>query len=317
MIRFLARRLVFCAVLVVIAASTALLLTRLAPGDLTTEQTPFPRADRAAAERARFGLDRPPAAQWREWAGRALRLDFGESFLYQRPVGPLVFQAARNTGILAISALVVATLAGIGLGIVTGSRHGVLPAVVRTASMAAVSLPTLLTSLVLLFIAARTGWFPVGGMSSYGVAAAGQRWVDIAAHLPLPMIALALPMAATFERLQSAALSEQVHQPFVLAAAARGVPPRRLILRHAWPVSLKSVAAIYGVAVGSLLSGSFAVEIVTPWPGLGWLMYDALRAHDIYLIAGCAAIGAALLSIGMLIGDVLLAITDPRVREAQ
>ena len=71
------------------------------------------------------------------------------------------------------------------------------------------------------------------------------------------------------------------------------------------------------LAIGSLLSGSFAVEFVTAWPGIGRLMYTALRARDIYLVAGCAAVGAALLSIGMLIGDLLLALSDPRVRDAQ
>jgi len=219
--------------------------------------------------------------------------------------------------VLALAALIVATIAGIGLGIVTGSRRGVISGLVRIGSVAAVSLPPLLTSLALLFIAARTGWFPVGGVSSVDAAISGQGWADLVKHLPLPALALALPVAAAFERLQSAALSQQIHQPFVVAAAARGVPPRQLVWRHAWPVSVKSITAIYGLAAGSLLSGSFAVEWVTAWPGLGWLMYEALRARDVYLVAGSAAVGAALLSIGMLLGDVLLALSDPRVREAQ
>jgi peptide/nickel transport system permease protein len=77
------------------------------------------------------------------------------------------------------------------------------------------------------------------------------------------------------------------------------------------------VAGVYGIAAGSLLSGSFVVEFVTAWPGLGRLMYEALQARDIYLVAGCAAMGAALLSIGMLIGDFMLAAGDPRVRESE
>jgi peptide/nickel transport system permease protein len=95
------------------------------------------------------------------------------------------------------------------------------------------------------------------------------------------------------------------------------VSARRLVLRHAWPVSVKTVTAVYGLAVGSLLSGSFAVESVMAWPGLGRLMFEALRARDIYLVAGCAAVGAAVLSIGMLFGDLLLALSDPRVRDVR
>jgi peptide/nickel transport system permease protein len=74
---------------------------------------------------------------------------------------------------------------------------------------------------------------------------------------------------------------------------------------------------VYGLAIGALLSGSFAVEYVTEWPGLGRLMYNALRARDIYLVAGCAAMGALVLAIGTLIGDLLLAAVEPRVREAE
>lgn len=314
MSRFLVRRLFFCAVLVVIVASAALLLTRLAPGDLTTGLGPKATAREISDARARFGLDRPLLLQWAAWAARAVRLDLGESFRYQQPVAPLVLAAAANSAILAVVALLVATLAGVGLGIFTGSRRGVVPAVVRAMSVAAISMPPLLTSLALLFVAARTGWFPVGGMSSSDGVLPGGHWSDLAAHLPLPVLALALPIAATFERLQSAAIGEQIHQPFVAAAAARGVPPARLVLRHAWPASVKSIAAIYGVAAGSLLSGSFAVEYATAWPGLGRLMYDALQARDIYLVAGCAAVGGALVSLGMLLGDVLLALSDPRVR---
>jgi peptide/nickel transport system permease protein len=82
-------------------------------------------------------------------------------------------------------------------------------------------------------------------------------------------------------------------------------------------VSVKAITAVYGLAAGSLLSGSFAVEIVTAWPGLGRLTYDALYARDIYLVAGCAAVGAAVLSAGMLLGDVLLALSDPRVLDVR
>ena len=139
---------------------------------------------------------------------------------------------------------------------------------------------------------------------------------DVAWHLPLPVLALALPLAATFERLQSQSLAEAFQQPFVLAAVARGVPRTELILRHAWRVSLRGICGVYGIAIGALLSGSFVVEYVTAWPGLGRLMYEGLRARDIYLVAGCAAMGSFFLAIGTLAGDLLLAVVDPRVREA-
>jgi peptide/nickel transport system permease protein len=318
MARFLVRRVIFAVLLVLISSSTALFLTRLAPGDLASALGPNPTRAEMAAARARFDLDRPMLDQWRLWALRAVRFDFGESLLYGRPVAPLVLDAAANSAALGVTALIVATLLGLSLGIFTGARErGVAPAIVRALSMACLSMPPLITSLLLVFIAARTGWLPLGSMTSSGAAAVTwSAWLaDVASHLPLPVIALALPLAATFERLQSQALGETLHLPFVTAASARGVSQRAAILHHAWPASLRAICAVYGIVIGGVLSGSFVVEYVTSWPGLGLLMFDALKARDIYLVAACAAMGATFLAAGTLIGDLLLAAVDPRVRE--
>jgi ABC-type dipeptide/oligopeptide/nickel transport system permease component len=136
-------------------------------------------------------------------------------------------------------------------------------------------------------------------------------------HLVVPTIALALPVAATLERLQSASMAEALARPSLLAAQARGLPNRRVIWHHGWRQSLGPVLALYGVIVGSLFSGSFAVEIVTSWPGLGALMVEALRARDTNLVAGCAAAGASFLAAGVLASDILHALVDPRVATMQ
>ena len=319
MARFLLRRLLFALLLVLTVSSASLVLTRLAPGDLTTELGPRARAVDVERTRERFDLNRSPFAQLGVWAIRAARFDFGESFLYDRPVGGLIRRAAGNTAVLGVTALALATLLGIPLGILTGSRQGVVANLVRAASLVCLSVPPLLTSLLLVFLASRTGWLPSGGMTSVDAVDAGwTAWViDVARHLPLPALALALPLAATFERLQAQAMTETIHQPFVVAALARGVTWRQLLIDHAWRPSLRSMCAIYGLAIGALLSGSFVVEYVTAWPGLGRLMYEALRARDIYLVAGCAAMGGAFLALGSLVSDVLLFAADPRVREGQ
>jgi peptide/nickel transport system permease protein len=316
--RFLARRLIFALVLVMVVSSASLVLARLAPGDVTAQLGPFATPSEIEATRARFDLNRSPLEQLTLWAGRALRFEFGESFLYNRPVRGLIGRAAANTAALALVALTVATLVGIPLGIFTGSRRGAVAAFVRAASLVFLSVPPLLTSLFLVFIAATTRLLPPGGMTTAGVLEVSwPAWMlDVATHLPLPALALALPIAATFERLQSQSITDALHQPFTVAALARGVAPRDVIVRHAWPVSLRPICAVYGLAIGALLSGSFVVEFVTAWPGLGRLMYEALRARDVYLVAGCAAMGGFFLAFGSLVGDLLLAAADPRVREA-
>lgn len=320
MTRYLLRRLLFALLLVFVVSSAAILLTRLAPGDLTAELALAASPEEIARIRARFGLDRSIAAQWMLWMSQAARFDFGESFLYNRPVAALVARSAANTAALAVVALAVATAVGIPLGILTGSRRsGVVTALVRGLSVLCLSVPPLLTSLVFVWIAARTGWLPVGGMSSVGASGLGWGpWLaDLAWHIPLPAVALALPIAATLERLQAQSMGETVRQPFVSAARARGLSHQQLVRRHAWPASLRPVCALYGIVIGALLSGSFAVEYVTAWPGLGRLMFEALRARDVYLVAGCAAAGAFFLALGSFISDLLLAAADPRVRDAE
>jgi len=118
------------------------------------------------------------------------------------------------------------------------------------------------------------------------------------------------------ERLQSQATSEAISAPDLTAAAARGVPRSRLIWVHAARQSLRPVLGVYGIIIGSLFSGSLAVETIASWPGLGRLMYDALVARDLFLVAGCALAGAMFIAAGNFLADVLRALVDPRVRLA-
>ena len=316
MLRYLARRLAFSLLLVAAVSSAAALLTLAAPGDITSEQVGTgATAQSIQAERARLGLDRAPLEQYGAWLARAARLDFGTSLMYGRPVTGLVAERARNTLLLAVAALVIALLAGVPLGVVSGSRRGWAAGAIRACSLAAVSMPTLVSSLVLVLVAARTGWLPIGGMTS---ADAARGWLaaagDIAWHMIVPTLAIALPLAATIERLQSEATARTMEERFVMAARARGVPPGRVLWRHVLKPSLRPVAAVAGVVFGNLLSGSFVVEIVTSWPGLGRLMFDALRSRDLYLVAGCAAAGGVFLALGALLSDAALALVDPQLR---
>ena len=320
LIRSLTRRVAFAIVLVYVLASSAMLLARLAPGDAASELLGRGLSEATLeAERARYGLDQSVLEHYREWLGRAARLDLGTSLRYGRPVGELVGERAVNTAILAASALILATLVGVPLGVVSGSRRGTrLAALIGNASTVSISLPPLLLSLGLAFLAVRTGWFPVGGMIAARVAESGaaSRAFDVLWHLVLPSVALALPLAATLERIQSQAIEEVLGEPFMRCAASRGLPRSRLIWRHALRASSRPVLAVYGIIVGSLLSGSFAVEIVMAWPGLGRLTYDALLARDVHLVAGCAAAGALFVTAGVLGSDVVAWVADPRAREA-
>jgi len=319
LIGLVARRIGFAVTLVFLVSSAGLLLAGAAPGDVTSDMFAAGLSpETIARERERLGLDRPLPEQYAGWLVRVSRLDLGTSLRYQRPVRDLLAERAGNTVMLGAAALLLATAIGLPLGVLAGSRRGWLPGVVRTASIVVLSVPPLISSLLFVLLAARTGWFPVGGLgqpdpdAGWMAAAADFAW-----HLTLPMLALALPFAATIERLQAEATARALAQPHILAARGRGVGDGRLVWRHALKPAIRPVVAIYGIIIGTLFSGSFAVEIVSSWPGLGSLMYEALRYRDIYLVAGCAAAGSVFLAAGTLVSDLALAALDPRLREAR
>ena len=308
---YVLRRLAFALFLVVAVSSGALVLARLAPGDaadvvLGERATPEQRAQ----YRHDHGLDRPILVQYAGWIAHAARFDFGESLQNGLPVRTLVSEGAKNTAILAVTALVLATAAGIAFGVVSGSSRGGAAHVIRSISLVLLSMPPLLTSLFLVFLAARTGWLPIAGMGSQGGGL-----VDLLRHLIVPAAAIALPLAAMFERLQSQAMQDVIARPYVVATLARGVSWWRVVWRDALKAALAPVASVYGLVVGTLLGGSFAVEVVTAWPGLGQLTLQALRARDVFVVAGCAGAGATFLAVGTLLSDLALAWIDPRVRE--
>jgi peptide/nickel transport system permease protein len=142
----------------------------------------------------------------------------------------------------------------------------------------------------------------------------GARLLDLAHHLIVPVLALGLPLAASLERIQHAAVADGVGARHVLAASARGVGLGRWLWRALWRPTASPVASILGLAAGTLLSGALAVEYVTAWPGLGRLMFEALATRDTPLAAGCGAAAAAFLALWTALGDALAWLLDPRLR---
>lgn len=298
---FLVRRAAAAVVFVIVVSTSAYVVARLAPGDETTADfVAGIDADVIAEKRARLGLDDPLPVQVGRWIGGLVRLDLGESSYFGRPVGALVAERGVNTARLAATALVLATLVGIPLGIVTGAypRHPVARVCVPV-SLALVACPPLVAAIGLMFFAVSTGLLSI-----------------VPGVVVLPAMALGLPVAAILERLQSQATTEALKAPDLVAAAARGIPPARLVWRHAARQSLRPVLGVFGIVMGSLFSGSLAVELVTSWPGLGRLLYDAVLASDVALVAGCVLAGAVCLAVGTLVADLVRAAVDPRTTES-
>ncbi len=285
---------------VLLVSSSALVLTRLAPGDAAVDALGQSHVD-VAQRRHRLQLDRPVSWQLAHWLGGLVRLDLGQSLVLDEPVGRVVRERAASTALLASAALAIAMVVALPIGLLTGAHpRGLLARLVTPLSIAGVACPPLVGALAILWIALETHWLPVAP-----------------GDLIVPALALALPLAAMLERLQSQATLDALASPDLLAAAARGIPRGRLLWVHVARQSLRPLLGIFGIVLASLFSGSLAVEFVTSWPGLGRLMRDAIVARDVYLVAGCALAGAVLIAAGNLAADVARAVVDPRVQVGQ
>jgi peptide/nickel transport system permease protein len=308
--RFLVRRILHALLLVYAAASMALLLVHLAGSGAFDGIGQAPEI--TEAQRRARGFDRPFLVQYSEWMRGAARLDFGRSVAFERPVGALLADRLGPTVLLGLTSLTLALAIGLPAGVYTGaSPSSVLARAIRAAALLLVSTPPLVTALALVLLAARTGLLPSGGFEP-GAGSLGAWIAGALRYLPLPALALALPVAATLERVQSRAVAAALQDPSIIAARARGIPAARTVWVHAWRLSLPPVLGLLGIIFGTVLSGSLIVEIVTTWPGLGGLMHQALVARDLHLAAACAAAGALFLAFGLSAAELALRLADPR-----
>lgn len=291
MLRALGARLLFAIALVVLAFAGAYVLTALAPGDAVPDAGSFASQASLDAQRARLGLDRPVLVRLGERLLGLLRLDLGTSLLYARPVLPLVVERAAATAQTGVSALLLAVLLGVPAGVMAArTRSPLLGRAIAIVSLVVLSVPALVLALLLSLVAVTAGVPPFAVVVG----------------------ALTLPAAALLERLQSRAMEGTLDDPCLVAVRSRGVPEHRVIWRHAWPLSLPPVLGVAGIIASHLVSGSLAVELVTAWPGLGRLTFDALIARDADLVAGCAGAAAALVGAATFVADALQLVLDPR-----
>jgi peptide/nickel transport system permease protein len=314
MIGYLLRRLP-SALLVLVAASVLIFsLLRLVPGDpATTLAGPDASPEAIAAIRASLGLDLPVWRQYLDWLGALGRLDLGRSYLIGGDIGPLVLGGLGNTLVLAVSALLLAVLAGLAVGIAAVlPRRRWVDAAITAANTLALALPTFVTGVLLVLVFAVV--FPVlpaGGVPPDGFWARP----DIAVqYLLLPAVCLALPVAAALSRFLTEALRTELEQPYVLTARALGIDRRRIVLHQALPAALPAMLTALGIQVGNLLGGAILVEAIFTWPGLGQLVEQAISRRDYPVVQVLLLLSVAVFVLVQLATDVVHALLDPRIR---
>lgn len=318
MARVLAQRLLHGLFLLVGVSILTFLFTELAPGDFFDDLALNPEvsADTANELRARFGLDDPLPRRYVRWLGSVVRGDLGYSMAYNRPVAPLLWERAKNTLLLTVTATVIAWLAAVPFGIWAAERRGLGRALFGGATSLGLAVPDLVLGLAFLMLAVRTDALPAGGMTSLDFDSLGlwQKLLDLGRHLLLPVTALALTTAPTIARHVQASVDEVLASPFVSAVRARGVSRRGLLFRYALPVAANPMISLLGLSVAGLLSASLLIENIMAWPGIGTLLLSAIMARDVYVVIGTVMVSTVLLIAGNLLADVLLVTADPRIR---
>jgi peptide/nickel transport system permease protein len=314
-LRALLRRLVSVAATVFGIVLVGFVLVPLAPGDpVVALAGEYGDASYYADMRARFQLDAPLPAQMLTYFAHVLRGDFSFSYVHGRPTLAVIAERIPATLLLTGTALLLAIVIAVPLATVAARRQRAAP---NVALLTLYSAPVFwLGQLALILFAVRMRLFPVQGMASAIEDERGTtlfRAADIAWHLALPALALAVHEAVVLFRLLRAGLLDELSRDHVRTARAKGLSETRVILRHALPRAAIPALALIGTRVGQLVAGAVVVEIIFGWPGVGRLLYTALQARDAPILLGLFFVVSFAVVFANLLTDIAQGAIDPRV----
>ncbi|WP_250469871.1 ABC transporter permease [Caballeronia sp. GAFFF2] len=294
-------------------------LLRLAPGDavqVIAGESGGASAQYVAALRQQFGLDQPLWVQFAKYLGHLARFDLGYSFREGMPVAQLIWNRVPATLLLMGSAVLIAAIVGLLLGALAAWYAGrFVDVVISTLSLLCFATPLFWTGLMLVVVfSVWLDWLPVGGMQTISSGLTGWAHVlDVAHHLILPAVTLALFYVATYARLIRATVIEVRREDYVRTAIARGVRPLRLFRVHVLRNALIPFVTMLGMQIGSVIGGAVVVETVFSWPGLGRLAFDALVRRDLNVLLGVLLCSSILVVLVNWATDAINRWLDPRI----
>jgi ABC-type dipeptide/oligopeptide/nickel transport system permease component len=304
MLRYLIRRLALTIPVLIGVATLVFALIHFIPGDpaqamLGEGATP----EEVHQLRERLGLNRPLIVQYGSFLTGLVRGDLGVSLRNDQPVTGQILERMPATAELAFASMTVAVLIAVPLGIIAAVWHGTaVDFGAMTLSLVGISMPNFwLGPLLAIVFAVELGWLPVGGRGTL-------------AHLVLPALTLGAALAAILARMTRASLLDELREPYVLAARAKGVSRTRAILHHAFRNSLIPIVTILGLQFGVVLTGAVITETIFAWPGIGRLLIQSISFRDYPLVQGCVLL-IAVTYVGVnLLTDLTYGFLDPRIR---
>ena len=334
MFRYIVRRLVQLLPVLIGVSILVFIGMHIVPGDVAV----LLLGDKATPEaltrlRHELGLDQPVYVQYLRFVADVLRGEFGISLRTRQPAWTEVWRALPMTVELSVSAMLVAALVGIPIGVLAATRqYSLFDSVSMVGVLVSVSMPIFWTGLLLMMLfGGRLHWFPIGGILDEGISLpriTGIHLIDAlwvgnsrafwsaARHLVLPAIALGSVSMATLARMTRSAMLEILHKDYVRTARAKGLRERVILTRHAFRNALIPIVTVGGLQLGILLSGAVLTETVFALPGLGRLAITSLLARDYAVVQAVVLIAAVFIVLINLFVDLLYAYLDPRIHYA-
>ncbi len=326
MLTYIARRLVYAFIMLVLVSFVSFLIIELPPGDFLTQKLEELRArgDRSAERRideyrARYGLDKPLLTRYWIWISNFVQGDFGESFEFERPVAELIGQRFAMTAILALTTLLVTWIIAIPVGVYSATnQYSLGDNVFTTLSFIGLGMPPFLLALLVLFVAVVGLDADIGGLFSREFRDApwtlAKVW-DLMKHLWIPTLIGAVTGTAGIVRIMRGNLLETLGQPFVEAARARGLKNRTVTWKHAVRVAINPLVVILGTeALPTIIVGNILMAVVLNLPTVGPLYIRALTKQDMYMAGTVLVFITAMIMFGSILADIALAALDPRIR---
>jgi len=305
MLRYVLGRLGYTLLMLLGVITVSFFLVRAIPGDPARVML-GQRADEATLEalREQYGFNKPLIVQYWRYLERLVMGDLGRSIASNRPVLEIVIDRLPATALLATVAMVIATVFGIALGVLSAVRANTwLDSATMALSQFGISLPSIVMAIFLMVIFGQVlPWFPIAGYVDRGIE-----------YLVLPAITLGIRPLAIIARVTRSSMLEVLGQDYIRTARAKGLHPVRVITVHALRNALNPVVTTVGTWFAGLLAGAYFVEYIFNWPGIGSAAFDAITKLDYPVIQGTVLFTAAVFVLVNFFSDVLYALLDPRV----
>jgi peptide/nickel transport system permease protein len=314
MARYLVNRIAQSVVLLVLVSAIGFAVLHLAPGGPLAQFALIPGMSQADIARIahQMGLDRPLPIQYWEWFSRLLTGDWGHSYRDSAPVLAIISSHLPATLELMISALLIAVVLGMWIGVMGAvRRYSIFDTLATIGAMIALSIPTFWFGLVVIYLfSLKLAWLPAGSRFTIG----GGSFLDYLHHLVGPALVLALVEVAIWSRYMRASMLDAISQDYIRTARAKGLPARVVLIRHALRNALLPMITLAGLELPTLLGGALVTETVFTWPGMGRLFLDSLSYRDYPVVMGLLMFTAVMVLLANLLADICCALADPRIR---